>query len=745
MSQRCLGAGSWVHTAAQPPLPQSVQCPSILSRYSYIASEQQRAVECCSYSRGGRHATSTTQFVPCEGSASKAPTLDVLLPALRGRTVALVGDSTMHQLWTGLVAELFASGRPLDVRQRVLEFDIRPQNLNRDDVCTVSHTKTPRIGGCENSFRFHARATPSCNLTGHIGGGADERDWPLRAQCHSLPDLELWLPGEEVRFLFFRVDANRSKTVKPMWRRTHGHCQDEWHNFGGRIDAAIEAADAVVANIGVWYAQAQEAVYRADLRHLVTRLGTLATRGKLGLVRESIVQHFPTDSGSGVFEEYNEGGGGRAGRRVGGGCRGECAALGATYASRLDWRNAALRDLVAQSGFPAAQVVPVAALLRPAPLLHKATKWACKLDCTHYCYHPQVWAAMLDGVYRRLLNWASEPGRSARRHAAAAHGGGGLSGRRHVRPRRTKGRGDAPYAEGGAHVEGRQLASRKPACEAATTPTPRTVGCSIKREKMAAWTAFQRALAAEAAAFSARPAAASASTVASKTTTTTTRRLWLVGDSITEAWRGTAYGEPVARTVGIPAVLERTLAAHYPAPLISAISADETQHVLWRLREGHELSGALTSERALTVIVLIGTNNLGNAHQSADDTAAGILAVCRELLSSAPHARLLLNALLPRGASSEHPSRRRRATASLMPAVARTNSLVNASLPQLHTAFPGRVRMVDCGPPFVNRPEDVANGQSDVIAVLMPDGVHPSPQGHEVWAQCLLQALRDWP
>ena len=80
-----------------------------------------------------------------------------------------------------------------------------------------------------------------------------------------------------------------------------------------------------------------------------------------------------------------------------------------------------------------------------------------------------------------------------------------------------------------------------------------------------------------------------------------------------------------------------------------------------------------------------------------------------------------------------------------MPAVARTNSLVNASLPQLHTAFPGRVRMVDCGPPFVNRPEDVANGQSEVIAVLMPDGVHPSPQGHEVWAQCLLQALRDWP
>ena len=43
-------------------------------------------------------------------------------------------------------------------------------------------------------------------------------------------------------------------------------------------------------------------------------------------------------------------------------------------------------------------------LLRPMAALHKNTKWQCTLDCTHYCYHPELWQALLDGVYRRLLN-----------------------------------------------------------------------------------------------------------------------------------------------------------------------------------------------------------------------------------------------------------------------------------------------------------------------------------------------------
>ena len=69
-----------------------------------------------------------------------------------------------------------------------------------------------------------------------------------------------------------------------------------------------------------------------------------------------------------------------------------------------------------------AMIVPVAALLRPMAALHKNTKWACTLDCTHYCYHPEVWAALLDGFYRRLVHHFAKGHRRRRR------GGGPLGG-----------------------------------------------------------------------------------------------------------------------------------------------------------------------------------------------------------------------------------------------------------------------------------------------------------------------------
>jgi len=50
-------------------------------------------------------------------------------------------------------------------------------------------------------------------------------------------------------------------------------------------------------------------------------------------------------------------------------------------------------------------VVPLAALLRPLHGLHHSMK-GCGPDCTHYCFHPVLWSALLDGVYRRIVNGA---------------------------------------------------------------------------------------------------------------------------------------------------------------------------------------------------------------------------------------------------------------------------------------------------------------------------------------------------
>jgi hypothetical protein len=233
--------------------------------------------------------------------------------------------------------------------------------------------------------------------------------WQLRPLCLSLPDLELRLPGADVTFLFFRMDANRSKTVRPAWQRSHGHCGTAKKNFEDKLAAASRAADAVIANIGVWYGQAALHQYRADVAFVLSRLRALATSGKLALFRESVVQHFPTVSGSGLYEERTDGG--RSSK-----CFGQCVPLGERFAHQHDWRNSVLHEQVAAMSFPHEHVVPVAELLRPMATLHKKTKWACKLDCTHYCYHPAVWAALLDGVYRRLVRFfgdAAESGAAA--------------------------------------------------------------------------------------------------------------------------------------------------------------------------------------------------------------------------------------------------------------------------------------------------------------------------------------------
>jgi hypothetical protein len=199
--------------------------------------------------------------------------------------------------------------------------------------------------------------------------------------------------------------------------------------FERRIDAALEAADAAVANIGVWYGRGAEWAsttpdrtaerYRADVRHLLGRLNGLAPQGKLGLYRESTPQHFETSTGSGLFEERQKSTGAQfGGRRLGGGAHGakgclqECPPLGPQYRDRPDWRNEVMMTEAAALRFPADAIVPVGALLRPMANAHKDTKWACELDCTHYCYHPLLWSGLLDGLYRRWYRWALTAGRS---------------------------------------------------------------------------------------------------------------------------------------------------------------------------------------------------------------------------------------------------------------------------------------------------------------------------------------------
>ena len=85
--------------------------------------------------------------------------------------------------------------------------------------------------------------------------------------------------------------------------------------------------------------------------------------------------------------------------------------------------------------------------------------------------------------------------------------------------------------------------------------------------------------------------------------------LLFVGDSITDAWRRGPQNELYKERWG----------KHNPLNL--GIGGDRTQHVLWRLENG-EVEGI----KPKVVVLMIGTNNLGNK-ESVEDTIAGVKAV----------------------------------------------------------------------------------------------------------------------
>ena len=69
---------------------------------------------------------------------------------------------------------------------------------------------------------------------------------------------------------------------------------------------------------------------------------------------------------------------------------------------------------------------------------------------------------------------------------------------------------------------------------------------------------------------------------------------------------------------------------------------DTTSSLIWRLHHG-ELDGIAPK----VAVVLIGANNLGRLHWSAEDTVAGIDAIIAELHRRLPHTKVLLLGLLP--------------------------------------------------------------------------------------------------
>ena len=409
----CTGPGLWQDVQRTEDLGmQQHHCPAALSFHSesYTPGNVERN-ECCSGISQPRLLAkskrwfSTKRFVACDGS-SVPSTVDVL-GRLGNRSVAFVGDSVTSQLFNALIADLVAHGQTVDYVHRWAFRDIRPSDLRNDGMCTIKNSG--RHGGSELHLRLDPRDASPSKVTGYQGG-SDPHKWGMRPVCLSIPEQEVELRHYAVRFSFYRMDMRTRDgklgkyKMSQQWTDALGHCASAWHNFVGRLDGALRVHDAVVANFGMWYARECPArnrcgldKYRDDLRHVLSRLQTLAPLGKLGLFRESNPQHFATPDGSGLFEIFDKGSKPCS----------RCEALGPAFVNTSDWRNAALEEVAQELGFPRDNIVRYASLLRPMHALHKPSAYKCRADCTHYCYNPQLWTAQLDGIYRHLYNWAS--------------------------------------------------------------------------------------------------------------------------------------------------------------------------------------------------------------------------------------------------------------------------------------------------------------------------------------------------
>ncbi|MBX3413803.1 MAG: GDSL family lipase [Pirellulales bacterium] len=170
--------------------------------------------------------------------------------------------------------------------------------------------------------------------------------------------------------------------------------------------------------------------------------------------------------------------------------------------------------------------------------------------------------------------------------------------------------------------------------------------------------------------------------------------LVFLGDSITQGWNNNAVWQK------------------YFAPRNAAnmgIGGDRTQHVLWRLDHGN-----IDGIQPKLAVVMIGTNNSNRTDNTAEEIADGIKAIVAKLREKLPETKVLLLAIFPRG-EKPNPQREKNAQASQLASEVADDKMVF---------------YLDIGPKFLT--ED-----GTLTKEIMPDYLHLSPQGYEIWAEAI--------
>ena len=172
-----------------------------------------------------------------------------------------------------------------------------------------------------------------------------------------------------------------------------------------------------------------------------------------------------------------------------------------------------------------------------------------------------------------------------------------------------------------------------------------------------------------------------------------------VGDSITHFWETNGKEQ-----------LKKYYSEGDRKMLDLGISADRTEHVLWRLNEGGELDGY----EAKCVLLMIGTNNAGQRKiekEAPGDTVLGIREILRTIRAKQPKATVVLTAIFPRGRRADDPIRVR-------------NEVVNREIQKFadgKTVF------------WCDFTDQFLTSDGRLSPEVFPDGLHPNGFGYEIW------------
>lgn len=169
-----------------------------------------------------------------------------------------------------------------------------------------------------------------------------------------------------------------------------------------------------------------------------------------------------------------------------------------------------------------------------------------------------------------------------------------------------------------------------------------------------------------------------------------------IGDSITHGWEG-AGKEVWAKYY-----------AHRNA-LNLGIGGDRTQHVLWRLDNGN-----LEGLKPKAAVVMIGTNNSNGEDYTPAQIVDGVTAIVQRLRGKLPQTKVLLLGIFPRG-ENFNPQRGK---------ILQVNQVLRKLADEQHVFW------IDFGHSFLQQDGLIPH-------TLMPDYLHLTQRGYEIWAEAI--------